>query len=157
MNRVRTLVSYLLALLAFPALWAAPAADPRGGAAPIGVNGVYAITFNVKTPANLPLGATILCRARVAPHTPSLENLRLTATPEVVGQASVVGSTANCHVQVPFAWVVNDYQGGVAVSYEIDAISRAGALPVSVLRQTASIASYPAAGSATSLQFQLAF
>ena len=157
MKRVRTVVSSLLALLAFPALWAAPAADPRGGIAPVGVNGVYAITFHVKTPANLPFGATILCRARVAPHAPSLENLRLTATPEVVGQASVIGSTANCHVQVPFTWVMNNSQGGVAVSYEIDSVSRVGELPVSVLRQTASIAGYPSAGSATNLQFQLAF
>jgi hypothetical protein len=156
MERERTSRILLLALLASMAIGVASAADPRGGPTPVAVNGSYAVTFNVRVPASLPSGTTILCKARVAPNAPRLGSLRLASTPMSNGQASVAGSTANCQVQIPFSWTVNDPQNGVALSYEIDAVSASGALPVAVIRQEA-IASYPAAGTSANLRFQLAF
>ena len=157
MRRVRTPVLSLFALLVSAAVCAAPVADPRGGVAPVAVNGLYVLTFSVKVPVKLPPGATILCKARVAPHTPSLDSFRLSATPEATGQANVIGSTANCLVQLPFSWVIYDMQGGVALSYEIDAVSGAGAFPLAVLRQDGIVAAYPAAGTSANLSFQLTF
>jgi len=152
----RTTRILLLALLASTAIGVASAADPRGEPVPVAVNGSYAVTFNVRVPASLPSGATILCKARVAPNTPRLGSLRLASMPMNNGQASVSGSTANCQVQIPFSWTVNDPQNGVALSYEIDAVSASGALPVAVIRQEA-VASYPAAGTSANLRIQLAF
>jgi hypothetical protein len=135
------------------------AADPS---IPSAVSGAYAVHFNVNIASTLPAGAVIVCKARIAPNpqgpgspAPSDTALAQSAT----GMATVSRSTANCAVEIPFSWTVRNTQGGVALSYEIQAVDANGSQPV-LLRASVPqgiAAAYPSAGGIATLDFNVRF
>jgi hypothetical protein len=170
MKRARISQTLLAALLASAAAGAAPAADTRGGAAPVALSGVYSVTFTVNAGSTLAPGAIILCKAKAVPNAPALENLKLEAVPVMSGLATLTGSRvtgywAICTVQIPFSWAANNAQsgaqGGAVLSYEIDVVSGAvsgpGAVAVPVSRQEGIGVAYPAPGGTASLSFNVRF
>jgi hypothetical protein len=156
MNRARALLFPLLVSLVCVA-WAAPAADQRASNGPATLSGSYSVTFSMRLDAAPQAGAAILCRARIAPNLPSFQNLAHGMLPAstATGLATVDGNSALCSVQIPFSWAVGDTQSGVALSYEIDAISGAGALPSPVRAQQGIALPYPAAGTASSVAIRV--
>ena len=127
------------------------------------LSGAYSITFNLSFASTLPAGTTIICRARIAPNpaNPGLGNSLFAATPigTGVGLAAVTGSKATCAAEIPFAWTVESARGGVVLSYEIDAVSNAGAVPL-LLRSSARQgigAALPASGQTASLSLGMTF
>jgi len=138
---------------------AAQAADPS---TPSAVSGAYAVHFNVNIASTLPAGAVIVCKARIAPNpqgpgspAPTDAALAQSAT----GVTTVSRSTANCAVEIPFSWTVRSTQGGVALSYELQAIDANRSQPV-LLRATAPqgiAAAYPSAGGIATLDFNVRF
>jgi hypothetical protein len=159
MARIRNSLLLCLALLAWTAASAAGLPQPRVG--PIAVSGVYSVTYHLNLASTLPAGSTITCRARMAPipGVPDLRNPQLAATPVSAGQVSVTGSTATCAAEIPFSWTVTTPPGGIALYYEIDAVSLRGAVPVllrtSTQRQVS--AAFPAAGGSANLSLTLIF
>ena len=138
---------------------AALAADPS---TPSAVSGSYAVHFNINIASTLPAGAVIVCKARIAPNLQGLLSLALPDAAPVqtaAGVATVSGSTATCAVEIPFSWTVRNSRGGVALSYEIEAVDASGSLPV-LLRATSSqgvAAAYPSTGSTANLNFNVTF
>jgi hypothetical protein len=113
--------------------------------------------------STLPLKTTITCKAQIVPGQggPGLDNSHPAPGPveTAAGLAVVAGPKATCAVKIPFAWTVTGSQGGVVLSYEIDAVSRSGAAPLLVrssARQGIS-APFPASGRNASLRFDLVF
>src|SRR5580698_5539464 len=106
MNQARPFRIFLLVLGVGAAVWAANATASRpNGPAPAPVaNGSYAVTFHVATPTTVPDGATVACMASIYPKRSVLDHLDPAPAPaeSVRGVAKVVGSSANCTVQVPF-------------------------------------------------------
>ena len=117
----------LLMLLVSVGIWAAHGGDARNGAVPV-TSGAYAVTCHVLAPSTVPDGATIVCKANVTPHLSILDRLNPGPSPvqSAQGTAKVVGSEANCTVQLPFAFSVSDPSKGAALSYRIDAFTSAG-------------------------------
>lgn len=129
MLRARTVGLLLMLLLVPVGGWA--------GAGYATVNGAYTVRFNLNTAPTLPAGATVTCKARIAPNSAGLENLNGQPAAPVetaTGVARVRGSTAVCAVEIPFSWTVNHAQSGVLLSYEIEAVSRTGSAPLVVRR-----------------------
>ena len=151
----------LLALLASAAVWAAPAADQRSGAAPAAVSGMYTVIFNVQPGPALAAGGKIACRARIAPNLRAFDNLGQGAAPvaSAAGVSATVGgdpaSSVNCSVEIPFAWLVNDQEGGVALSYEIYAIGGSGVAAIRA-RQGMNVA-YPESGGTANVRLTVVF
>jgi hypothetical protein len=157
MRRARIPQILLLALLASDALWAAPAADQRGGAALVAVGGVYLVTFNVQLGSVPAAGGTILCRAKIAPNLLGFDNPAQGMAPAESAQGVVtfIGASANCTVEIPFSWMVVDTRDGVAMSYEIDALSGSG---VAAVRTQQGIGlAYPRMGGAASVRLNVVF
>lgn len=160
MKRLRTLMLPLALLLVSAACWAAPV-DLREGAGPAAVSGLYSVTFNVNLGATVPAGSSVTCKAKVTPNSSLFENLSRGTVPVKVaaGAAAIVGNRANCSVEIPFSWMVNDPRNGVALSYEIEAVSGSGALLTAVRAsspQGIGVA-YPPAGGAASVNINVAF
>lgn len=161
MNRTRNLLLMLLVPVASIA-WAGPAADSRGGPGSVAVNGVYSVTFHVYLGSTVPTGSSITCRARIAPNLSGFANLNRGTAP-VEAQAgvaagpgsSLTGSTANCSVEIPFAWTVVSAQNGAALSYEVDVVS--GGLPLAARTQQGIGVAYPPPGGKASLGFTVTF
>ena len=162
MKRARIPQILLLALVASAAVWAAPAADQRAGAAQAAVSGVYTVTFDVSLGSIAAAGGTVACRARIAPNLPAFENLNrgavpVESAPRVVAAAGSrpAGSPILCSVEIPFAWTVSDPSSGVALSYEIVAVSGSG---VAAARTGQGIAvAYPEPGGTASLRLDVTF
>ncbi|MGD0801560.1 MAG: hypothetical protein ABR906_09610 [Terracidiphilus sp.] len=147
------------ALLAPLVALAANVPEERGAAT---VSGVYSVTFHLRLASMLPAGSTITCRARIQPNPVGLDPRYPQVAVEPVmgaGLAAVTGSTATCAAEIPFAWTLTSFQGGVVVSYEIDAISSSGGTPMqapgSAARTVA--AAFPASGGSSSLTLNLSF
>ncbi len=159
MKRLRTLILPLAVLLASGVGWAAPAADQLDNAGPAAVSGNYTVSFNVSLGSTVPAGATITCRAKVAPNGTFFGSLGRGAVPVGTGVARVTGNTANCSVEIPFSWTVNDPRNGAALSYEIEAVNGSGPLPgaVRTLTQQNIGVAYPPGGGAARLSFNVAF
>jgi hypothetical protein len=161
MNRTRIalcLISVSVASIA----WAGPPADPRGGPSPVAVNGVYTVTFHVNLGSTVPTGSAVTCRARIAPNLQAFQNFNRGSAPVesaaaagTVVASSLAGSTANCSVEIPFAWTVAETQNGVALSYEVDAVS--GGSPVAARTQPGVAVPYPPQGSEARLSFSVTF
>jgi hypothetical protein len=115
-------------LLVSVGVWAAHGGAARGAAAPVTAKGAYVVTFHVLAPSTVPDGATILCNAKVTPRLSILDRLNPGPAPaeSAQGSAKVVGSSANCTVELPFAFSVSDPGKGAALSYRIDAYTSAG-------------------------------
>jgi hypothetical protein len=126
MNRAQYSQIFLMVLVSV-GVWAAHGGDSRS-AAPVTAKGLYAVTFHVLAPSTVPDGATIVCKANVTPHLSILDRLNPGSAPveSAKGTAKVVGSAANCTVQLPFAFSVSDPQKDAALSYRIDAFTSAG-------------------------------
>ena len=75
----------------------------------------------------MPDGATIVCKADVTRNLSILDRLNpgSALVESAQGTAKVVGSAANCTVQLP-AFSVKDPNKGAALSYRIDAYTSAG-------------------------------
>ncbi|MGO9317415.1 MAG: hypothetical protein ACLPXT_14740 [Terracidiphilus sp.] len=146
MARTRIPLLLCLALLAPVSALAAGAAlaagspEVRGPSAT--VSGVYLVTFHLNILSTLPAGSTITCRARITPNSAGLDlrNPNQSVTPAAAaGQATVTGPTATCAAEIPFAWTLASGQdglatgqGGMVLSYEIDAVSNSGTVPLLV-------------------------
>jgi len=144
-------------LMMSAAVWAAQAADQHSGAAPGTVSGAYAVTFNVKAPSTVPAGATVTCKARIAPKLSALENLAPGAVPVESAQsvATLVGSSANCTVVLPFSFAAVYRLDGADLSYEVDALS--GSSLAAVRKQDGIPMPYPQAGATASVRMDVNF
>lgn len=137
--------------------WAVPAADQRSGAAPVAASGVFSVTFNVNIASTAPVGATITCKARIAPNLAAFENSTRGAVPvePAPGVGTVIGSSANCTVEIAFLWMVANTRNGVAPGQEIDAVSGGGVAAVRTGRGMG--IAYPATGGAARLRLNATF
>jgi hypothetical protein len=159
MAHIRTLLLVCLTLLAWTAAGAAGLPLQHGG--PMTVSGVYSVTFHLSLAHELPAGSTLTCRARMTPIPGGIDlrNEQLPATPVAAGRASVIGSTATCAAEIPFSWTVTSPPGGVALFYEIDAMSLQGGAPTlfrtSAQRQLS--AAFPTVGGSANLSVSLIF
>jgi hypothetical protein len=148
MNQARSFRILLLVLGVSAAVWAAHATASRAnGPAPAPTaNGSYAVTFHVATPTTVPDGATIACQASVSPKLSVLDHLDPAPAPaeSVKGIGKVIGSSANCTVQVPFAFKVSDPGVGAALSYRIEAFTPSG--PAFLRTQQGIAVAYPKGG-----------
>ncbi|MDE3189004.1 MAG: hypothetical protein KGM96_15955 [Acidobacteriota bacterium] len=159
MLRARSLMILLLALPAPAVGWAGlpmPCSVDAAGRA-------YVIRFNLNVASALPAGATVTCKARIVPNLPGQGNVngQPAAVPveTATGVAAVTGSTAACAVEIPFSWTANNAPSGAVLSYEIEAVSVAGSLPV-VVRSSAQqgiAVAYPGIGRTVSLSFDVTF
>lgn len=153
-----------ISLLLCTALLASTVASAQGDPSrPAAVSGVYSIVFNLSILSTLPAKTTITCKAQIAPNQEGPELGKPHPAPGPVetaaGVATVTGPKATCAVKIPFAWTVTGPQGGVALSYEIDAVNHAGAAPLLVrssARQNIG-AAFPASGGRANLSFNLTF
>jgi hypothetical protein len=160
MARVRFPMLLCVALLSAGAAQAANVPEDRGALAT--VSGVYSVTFNLSIASTLPAGTTITCRAQIAPYQGlNLLNPQLVAIPvgTAAGLVAVTGSMATCAAEIPFAWTVTSPQGGVMLSYEIDAVSGSGSAPLLVRRSAQQNigAAFPASGGSARLSLNLTF
>ena len=163
MARIRIFLLLCVALLALASSSASAAGVPELRGSSLTVSGVYALNFNLNIASALPAGTTITCRAQIVPNQAGAElpNQQLALIPvrTVSGMASVTGSTANCAAEIPFSWTVMSARGGVILSYEIDAVSNSGSIPLVVRRsaqQNIPVA-FPASGGSARLSFNLIF
>jgi hypothetical protein len=162
MQRVRLSLLPWLALLVFPAVWAAPpSAGTFGvgvvrGAAPVAASAAYAVRFSLFLARTLPPGAAILCKARLTSKDHGLRSL--SAQPVQSGQATLVGSNANCSVHIPFTWAYDPSNpaSSAEILYEIDTVSAAGQ-PLLAPRVQSFQVSYPTPNTTATLDLQLAF
>jgi hypothetical protein len=149
----------MLVWLASTAVWAAPAVDTRGGAAPVAVSSLYSVAFHVQLASAPPRGASVLCRARIVPNAPGLGNLRLDALPTATGRVLLAGSNANCRVEIPFTYTLGAAQNGAALSYEIEVVGGSESSPAAMgssAQRSVGVA-YPAPGGVANLDIQLSF
>jgi len=149
----------LLALLAPAVGWAGLPMPGRVEA----VGRAYVIRFNLNVASTLPAGATVTCKARLVPNLPGQGNLpsqsAVVPVETATGVAALTGSTAACAVEIPFSWTVNNTQSGAVLSYEIEAVSVSGSLPV-VVRSSAQqgiAVAYPPMGGTVTLSFDVTF
>jgi hypothetical protein len=124
-----------IVLWASAAGWAAHAFGPHAVASSVPTGGAYTVTFHVLAPTTVPDGATLTCKARIAPRVSGTDLLNPAAVvaESIQGVATVSGSAADCTVQVPFAFAVDKANDVALLSYEIDALTAAG--PVFVRTQ----------------------
>jgi len=147
LKRLLTFRILLLMLLVSAAVFGAKAAYQNGRATPPAASGAYAVTFHVSAPTTVPDGATIACKARIAPNLSVFEHLTRQVAPakSSTGFARVANSSANCTAVTPFAFNVANPRAGAALSYEIDAYSSTG--PLFVRTQEGIPVAYPQTGS----------
>jgi hypothetical protein len=161
MNRTRIALCLMMVSVASLA-WAGPVADPRGVSSAVAVSGVYTVLFEVNLGTAAPAGTVITCRAKIAPNLPVFDNMNRGTVPvesavgvATVTSSSLAGSTANCSVEIPFAWTVVDAQNGVGLSYEVELVS--GGMPIAGRSQQGISAPYPPAGGAARLNVRILF
>ncbi len=157
MNRVHTSQTLPLILMVTAAVWAAHATEKNGGAAPAATNGAYAVTFSVKAPTTVASGSTVTCKARIAPRLSALNSLTGQAAPaqSAQGVATLVGTSANCTVVLPFSFAGVGPRDKANLSYEIDAAS--GSSLEAVRKQDGIVVSYPQAGGIASVRLDVNF
>lgn len=161
MSPIRTPLLLCVALLTSASALAAGVPELRGS--PTTLSGVYSLTFNLSIGTQLPAGTTITCRARIVPNQGGID-LRNQLPPSApvgsaTGLARVTGQTAVCAQEIPFSWTLLSARGGVMLSYEIDAVSDSGSIPLLVRssgQQNVGL-EFPAPGGRASLSFNLAF
>jgi hypothetical protein len=141
----------LLILPVFVAVWAAAAADQRDGSASVSAGVAYAVTFHVNAPSTVPDGATVTCKAKIAPRLSAFEKFigKTVAAESSPAFATVVGSSATCTVHLPLAFASADPGKDAVLSYEIDAYTSAG--PAFVRTQQGIAVARPQTGATASL------
>jgi hypothetical protein len=158
MARARIPLLLCLALLAPVYALAVDAPEVHGPSTM--VSGVYLVTFHLKIVSALPAGSTITCRARIAPNPAGLDlrnPLPGVTTAAASGQAAVIGPTATCAAEIPFAWTHASGQDGIVLSYEIDTVSNSGSEPVLLRSSTGQSIGVVLLASGASLSLNLAF
>ncbi len=158
MNPLRSSRILPVVLLVSAAVMGAGAADQNGGASPLAARGAYAVIFHVNAPTTVPDGATIACKASIAPRLSVFEHLtgrQAAAVESPTGFARVVNSSANCTVAMPFAFNIANPRAGAALSYQIDAYTSRG--PVFARTQQGIPVAYPQTGSTASLPLDVNF
>jgi hypothetical protein len=158
MKTLRSSRILALLLLVSAAFIGANAANQNSGAAQPAAKGAYTVTFHVNMPTTVPDGATISCKASIAPQPTVFEHFtrRHTATAQsTTGFANVANNSATCTVAAPFAFKVADPLAGAAISYEIEAYTSTG--PVFARRQQGIPVAYPQPGSTSSLPLDVNF
>jgi hypothetical protein len=127
------------------------------------VSGVYSLSFNVSLASRLPAGTTITCRVRIAPNqggfNPGNQQLAPIPVRTVAGPGEMTGSTATCAAEIPFSWTVLSVRDGAVLSYEVDAVSNSGSIPLVIRssgQQNLGVA-FPASGGSARLSFNLTF
>jgi hypothetical protein len=167
MNRVRTLVPTLFMVMISAGAQASPDLLPGSApasakvqpvvAAPTAVSGAYSLTINVKFASPVPTGATIQCKARIAPGLTPFDNQHGTPLPVEKATARIAAhdSSATCLVEVPFSWMVSNLSNGITLVYEVDAVTVSGSAPLHAGQQIG--AAYPSPGGTSSMVFNLAF
>ncbi len=158
MNSLRALMLLLVVTMAPLAGNAVASTDGQRA-----VGGVFVIHFHLNVASTLPAGSTITCKARIAPDAPTLAEAgrRSAVTPveTATGVALITGSAAECAVEIPFSWTVNDAQSGVTLSYQVEAISVSGPFPL-VVRSSAQEGiglDYPPQGANGGIRFNVTF
>jgi hypothetical protein len=134
-------------LLASAAVFVGSAADQNDEATTTAASGSNAITFHVNAPTTVPDGATIACKARIAPKLSLFDLLtgqRSAPAESSMGFGRLANSSANCTVATPFELNAANRKASAALSYEIDAYTSAG--PVFARRQAGIPVSYPRTG-----------
>ena len=107
MKTLRSSRILALLLLVSAAFIGANAANQNSGAAQPAAKGAYTVTFHVNMPTTVPDGATISCKASIAPQPTVFEHFtrRHTATAQsTTGFANVANNSATCTVAAPFAF-----------------------------------------------------
>lgn len=157
MNRVHAPQTFRLILMVTAAAWAAHATEKIHGAVPAQGSGAYAVTFSVKAPTTVSSGSTVTCKARIAPKLSALDSLTGQAAPaqSAQGVATLVGTTANCTVVVPFSFAGSDPRDWASLSYEIDAANGSGL--EAVRKQDGIAVPYPQAGGTASVRLEVNF
>ncbi len=155
MNRAHAPQTLPLMLMMSVAVWTAHAVDQHSVAVPQTISGAYAVTFNVKVPTTVAAGSTVTCRARITPRLSILEKLSSQAVliESAPGVATLVGSSVNCAVVMPFSFAEVYRLDGAGLSYEIDA--RNGARLEAVRKQDGIPVSYPQDGATASLHMDV--
>jgi len=101
-------------------------------------SGVSFIHFNLRVASTLPAGSIILCKGELVPAANQFDRgasrSRLTPLAPAATRTVLRGSTAECALEIPFSWTGNGGQSDVALRYEIDAVTHAGA-PTAVLQR----------------------
>lgn len=161
MARIRIPSLLCIALLVSASASAAGVPDLR--ASSLTVSGIYSLTFNLNIASALPAETTITCRAQIVPNQAGFDprNQPPAAIPvrTVTGLASVTGSKAICAAEIPFSWTVLSERGGAVLSYEIDAVTGSGSIPLLIRttgQQSIGVA-FPASGGSARLNFNLTF
>ncbi|HEV2214841.1 MAG TPA: hypothetical protein VGR64_06095 [Terracidiphilus sp.] len=150
------------ALLGVLMIFAAGAAaqQPAKAHLPVKRNGAYTLQFQLELTTALPDGATITCQARIVPQDRSLPARSAAAPAETAtGTGMVNGKLANCAVEIPFVWTVDNARAGVRLSYEIVAVAMVGPAAAEV-RASAPVemaVAYPPAGGVENLSVNMAF
>lgn len=153
MNRMRALMLPLLVWLVTDLAWAASPADLDSTEGRVAVSGSYAVDFTVEGP--IPAGTAILCKARIAPSLPSFQNREMAPVESAMNVGRVTGNAVHCSVQIPFSWEVGDWGAGVALNYEIDAVSAGGAMRAGERVQRQIGVGYPPAGGSASVLIRI--
>ncbi len=95
---------------------------------------VFFVQFNLSVGATLPAGSIILCKAELVPGSSEFDRAAGGRWPiphrQVTNATVLLGSAAECALEIPFSWTGNADPGEIAMHYEIDAIARPGTLPV---------------------------
>jgi hypothetical protein len=155
MNSTRYSRILPVALLVSVAVWTAAAADSHDGSGPVSTGAAYAVTFHVNAPSTVPDGATVACKASIAPRLSAFEKLtgKTLAAESSPVFATVVGSSADCTVQMPGAFAATKPGKDAVLSYEIDAYTSAG--PVFVRTQHDIPVAHPSAGATANLHLDV--
>jgi hypothetical protein len=151
MKNSRSSKTLSVILLASVSLWIAVTISPRSEASAATNSAAYAFTFQVNTPTTVPDGATVTCKAKLAPRLSGIEQVVAAPVPieSIEGVARVSGSSATCSVRMPFAFAADETRNGAALSYEIDGSTASG--PVFVRTQKNISIPLPQVGSTQNL------
>ena len=83
------------------------------------------LTLNLHLNNRLPDGSVVLCKARINPNGQGLkllENLPAEPAGAGTGRGTVIASSANCTVEIPFSWAASQPVGAVSLRYEVEAL-----------------------------------
>lgn len=125
-------------------------------------SGAVQLTLNLNTNQRLPDGSAILCKARISPNGQGLQLLNhLSAAPmeTATGRGLMTPSGANCTVELPFSWALDNPGTGLVLRYEVEALgvqsAPAGRHGGQAHGEMAT--SYPPQGSRSHLSVSIAF
>jgi hypothetical protein len=134
MERTRIIACLVFLLFAARAAAAPPDTSRIPAAEPS--SAVLALSFQLSIATPLPAGVTLVCRARMVPSFPAGDprNTQPAATRSATG--------SQCALEIPYSWS-GDAVPAVSLEYEIDAVSSAGIVVQTLVRNTIELATPP--------------